>query len=91
MSFLLRRSSRSGTAPPWFYVAMAIGFAGLAAWGVVQGDWVVAGIAVAMVVVVAAGAAVMRRLRMPATTDHPAVAGSSASPPTDSRQPTTDD
>lgn len=83
MSFLLRRSSRSGAAPPWFYVAMAIGFAGLAAWGVVQGDWVVAGIAVAMVVVVAAGSMAMRRLRMPATTDN--------RQQTTDEEPTTDD
>jgi hypothetical protein len=42
---------------------MATGFGGLAVWGVVQGDWLVGGIAVAMIAVVAGGAVVMRRMR----------------------------
>jgi hypothetical protein len=63
MMLLWRRYSRSGYAPAWFYVAIGAGFAALAVWGLVRADWLVAGIAVVMVAVTAAGSRIMRRFR----------------------------
>jgi len=62
MNLLWRRYSRSGYAPPWFYAALAFGFAAFAVWGAVQRDWTVAAIAAAMAPVTIGGAALMRRL-----------------------------
>jgi hypothetical protein len=60
MFFLWKRYSRSGYAPPLFYVIMAIGFVALAVWAITQRDWLVATIALAMLVVTASGARIMR-------------------------------
>jgi hypothetical protein len=62
MHLLWRRYSRSGYAPPWFYIAMAVAFVALAAWAIAARDWTVAAVAGAMVVVVIAGRAFMQRL-----------------------------
>jgi hypothetical protein len=63
MRILWKRYSRSGAAPPWFYIAMAIGFAALAGWAIVERDWVVMALAFAMIGVTAAGARIMRSIR----------------------------
>lgn len=63
MHILWKRYSRSGAAPPWFYVAMAIGFAALAAWAIVERDWLVMALALAMIGVTAVGARIMRSVR----------------------------
>jgi hypothetical protein len=63
VNLLFRRYMRSGYAPPWFYIAAVIGFAAMAIWGVVQADWIVAAIAVAMIPATFAGARIMRQLR----------------------------
>ena len=62
MHLLWRRYSRSGYAPSIFYWLMAAGFAALAGWGAVRGDWLVAAIALAMAPVTYVGARVMRML-----------------------------
>ena len=62
MFFLWKRYSRSGYAPPLFYVIMAIGFVALAVWAITQRDWLVAAIALAMLIVTASGARIMRRM-----------------------------
>lgn len=62
MYLLWRRWSRSGYAPPLFYYALAAGFAALAAWAAVRGDWLVVIIAALMLAVAVAGSRVMRRL-----------------------------
>jgi hypothetical protein len=62
MQFVWRRYSRSGYAPPLFYVVIALGFVALAVYGAVQGDWLVMALAVVMVPVTYAGSRVMRRL-----------------------------
>jgi hypothetical protein len=62
MHLLYRRYARSGTAPLAFYAAFAVGFVALAVFAIVRGDWLVAAIASAMVVVTAAGARMMRRV-----------------------------
>lgn len=62
MHLIVRRYSRSGYAPTAFYWLMAAGFGALAAWGIATGDWVVAGIAIAMAPVAIGGARVMRSL-----------------------------
>ena len=67
MFFLWKRYSRSGYAPPLFYVIMAVGFVALATWALTQRDWLVAAIALAMIAVTAVGARVMRRMSEPAT------------------------
>lgn len=63
MLLLGRYGKSSGYAPSWFYVLAAIGFAALTVWAVVQRDWVVAGVAVAMVGMTAVVAMITRRLR----------------------------
>ena len=63
MHLIWRRYSRSGAAPPWFYVAMALGFTALAVWAIVQRDWLVMALAFAMIGVTAAGARIMRSTR----------------------------
>ncbi len=63
MYFLWKRYSRSGAAPPWFYAAMALGFAALAIWAIVARDWLVMALALAMIGVTAAGARIMRSRR----------------------------
>lgn len=65
MHLLYRRYSRSGAAPPAFYAVAALGFVALAVWGAVTRDWPIVGIAIAMVLVTAAGSRVMRRLEAP--------------------------
>jgi hypothetical protein len=62
MHLLWRRYTRSNYAPPWFYWIMAGGFAALAVWSAIQTDWVVFGVALAMVPVTFAGARVLRRV-----------------------------
>ena len=61
MHLLWRRYARSGYAPVWFYALMAAGFVGLAVWAIIGRDWLIAGIAAAMVAVTIAGSRVMRR------------------------------
>jgi hypothetical protein len=63
MNLLLRRYTRSGYAPPWFYAAATIGFAAMAVWAIAQADWIVAAIATAMIPATFFGARVMRQLR----------------------------
>ncbi len=63
MNYLLRRYSRSGAAPPWFYLTMALGFAALAVWAIVARDWLVMALALAMIGVTAIGARIMRSMR----------------------------
>ncbi|MBI2723638.1 MAG: hypothetical protein HYX50_01110 [Chloroflexi bacterium] len=60
MHLIWRRYSRSGAAPPWFYVAMAVGYGALAAWGIRERDWLVVILAVVMVAVTYGGARLMR-------------------------------
>lgn len=62
MQFIWKRYSRSGYAPPLFYVAIALGFVALAVWALVQTNWIVAALAIAMVPVTIAGSRVMQRL-----------------------------
>jgi hypothetical protein len=62
MHLLWKRYSRSGYAPPWFYIAVGAGFAALAVWALVQRDWLVAAIALAMIAVTVGGSRIMRRL-----------------------------
>jgi hypothetical protein len=62
MFFLWKRYSRSGYAPPLFYVIMAIGFVALATWALTQRDWLVAAIALAMIAVTTGGARIMRNM-----------------------------
>ena len=62
MHLIYRRYSRSGYAPSVFYIVMALGFAALAVFALVRADWLIAGIAAAMVAATAVGARVMRRL-----------------------------
>jgi hypothetical protein len=54
MHLILRRYSRSGAAPKWFYSLLAVGFVGLAIWAAAERDWIVLGIAAAMVLAAAA-------------------------------------
>ncbi|HYM14102.1 MAG TPA: hypothetical protein VEZ14_00900 [Dehalococcoidia bacterium] len=63
MHLLWRRYARSGYAPGWLYLLFAAGFAGLAAWGIVRGDWLVAAVAAAMLPVTLGGSRLMQRLR----------------------------
>jgi predicted lysophospholipase L1 biosynthesis ABC-type transport system permease subunit len=62
MHVMWKRYARSGYAPRWFYVLAAAAFVALAAWAMVEGDWIVAAIAAVMVVAAFAGGRVMRRL-----------------------------
>jgi hypothetical protein len=62
MHLLWKRYSRSGYAPPWFYVLMALGFIALAVWGAVRADWVVMGVALVMIPLTIGGSRVMKRL-----------------------------
>lgn len=62
MQLLWKRYARSGYAPGWFYTIAAAAFVALAVWAVVERDWVVAAIAVVMVVAAFAGGRIMRRL-----------------------------
>ena len=64
MHLIRRRYSRSGYAPPWFYVLMCSGFVALAIWAATQGDWIVAAIALAMIPVTIGGSRIMRRLNV---------------------------
>ncbi len=63
MHLIWRRYSRSGAAPLWFYAAMALGFGALAVWAIVQRDWLVMALALAMIGVTTAGARIMRSVR----------------------------
>ena len=67
MHLLWKRYSRSGAAPPWFYVLMAGAFIALAIWAGVQRNWIVMVLAVAMIGVTAGGARILRSLRAGAT------------------------
>jgi hypothetical protein len=58
----MRRYSRSGYASRWFLAALAAGFAGLAAWGLVRGDWLVLALAGLMTLVTLAAVPLTRRL-----------------------------
>jgi hypothetical protein len=62
MHLLYRRYARSGYPSPVFYAAMALAFAALAVFAIVRSDWLVAGIAAAMIAATAVGARIMRRL-----------------------------
>lgn len=62
MHLIWRRYSRSGYAPSWFYVVAAVGFAALAVWAAVRGDWLVAAIALVMIGAAVAARSVSRRL-----------------------------
>jgi sugar phosphate permease len=62
MHFIWRRYSRSGAAPPWFYAAMALGFAAVAIWAIVARDWLVMALALAMIGVTTIGARIMRSI-----------------------------
>ncbi|HZP56897.1 MAG TPA: hypothetical protein VFC53_05010 [Dehalococcoidia bacterium] len=62
MHLLWKRYTRSGYAPPWFYALAVLGFAGLTAWALVRGDWLIAAIAALMIAVTVGGARLMRRL-----------------------------
>ncbi len=66
MQFLWRRYARSGYAPPWFYVLVAIGFFALAIWGAIQSDWPIMAIAIVMIPVTIAGSRLMQRLNIAA-------------------------
>jgi hypothetical protein len=59
---LWKRYSRSGYAPPWFYVLMTLGFVALAVWGAARTDWVVMGVALVMIPITLGGSRVMKRL-----------------------------
>lgn len=63
MHILWKRYSRSGAAPPWFYAAMAIGFAALVVWAIVVRDWLVMTVALVMIGVTAGGSRIMRSIR----------------------------
>ena len=63
MSLILRRYARTtGYARAWFYLAIALGFAGLAAWAIVQRDWLVAIFATTMIAVALVLVPLSRRL-----------------------------
>lgn len=62
MFILWRRYSRSGFAPWWLYGLLAVGFAGLAVWAFVVGEWLVGGIALAAIPVAALAIALARRV-----------------------------
>ena len=62
MHLLWKRYAGSGYAPAAFYVILAGGFVALAAWSLGQRDWLVAAIALVMIVVTLAGSRLMRRL-----------------------------
>ena len=63
MSLLLRRYKKTtGYARLWFYVALAIGFTGIAVWAIVERDWIVAAISAAMIGVSVGVAMLHRRL-----------------------------
>ena len=63
MHLIWKRYSRSGAAPAWYYIAMALGFGALAVWAIVQRDWLVMALALAMIGVTAIGARIMRSVR----------------------------
>ncbi len=62
MHLIWRRYSRSGYAPPVFYIVMALGFVALAIFSGVRGSWMIMAIALVMASVTLAGSRVMRRL-----------------------------
>ncbi len=63
MSLILRRYAKStGYARPWFYAVMALGFAALAVWAGIAGDWIVMAIALAMIAGSLVAIPVTRRL-----------------------------
>ena len=62
MLVLLRRVSRTGAAPTWFYLVAAAGFVALAAWAAVQRDWLIAVVAVAMIAATVAGRQLMGKV-----------------------------
>ena len=63
MHLIWRRYSRSGAAPAWYYIAMALGFGALAVWAIVQRDWLVMALALAMIGATTVGARIMRSIR----------------------------
>lgn len=64
MTLLRRRNTKSRGGPAWFPAVMAVGFASLAVWAGVAGDWLTAGIAGVMAAVSAAGFVLMRWIRV---------------------------
>ncbi len=62
MHLIWRRYSRSGYAPPAFYIVMALGFIALAIFSGMRGSWLIMAIAIIMAGVTLAGSRVMRRL-----------------------------
>jgi hypothetical protein len=58
----MRRYSRSGVAPLWFYAGMAIAFGGLAVWAAVERDWLALALALVMAPIALAGSQIMRRV-----------------------------
>ena len=64
MYLLLRRVTRSRAAPPLFYAAMALAFAGLAVFAALHGEWLILAIAIIMIAVTGAGSRVMRRMNV---------------------------
>ena len=63
MHLIWKRYSRSGAAPAWYYIAMALGFGAFAVWAIVQRDWLVMALALAMIGVTTIGARIMRSVR----------------------------
>ena len=62
MHLIWRRYSRSGYAPPAFYIVMALGFIALAVFSGMRGGWLITAVALVMAGVTLAGSRVMRRL-----------------------------
>jgi hypothetical protein len=58
---IVRRYSRSGAAPLWFYFAMTAGFGVMAIWAFTQSDWLVGTVATLMVPATFAVSRLMRR------------------------------
>lgn len=68
MHLIWKRYARSGSAPPWFYALFGSGFVALTVWAIMQRDWLVASIAVAMVPVTVAGGRMVKRFALAART-----------------------
>jgi hypothetical protein len=75
MHYVWRRYAKSGYAPPWFYGAIAAGFAALCVWAIVRQDWVVAVIAAAMLPLAIGGSMLMRRFSTALDADDARFAG----------------
>lgn len=63
MPMMWRRYVQStGYAPSWFYIVVGLGFLALTVWAIAARDWVVAIIAVVMIVAAAAAVPITRAL-----------------------------